>query len=124
MTHYTNLHTFNQHSSVCVKKCIKLIYSDGAPEFKKMCQGHRKGGVVQDITTPYRHTVNAKIERRNRMVLDGVRTALDASGVGLCFWPLGTRALGPIPTPTPGSSHLLVYFVGPFGDPGPWAQGP
>ena len=61
-------------------RVIKCIYSDGAPEFKKMCRKHRVEGVAHDVSTPYRHTAGAKIERRNRWVLDGTRTALERSG--------------------------------------------
>ena len=72
-------------------KVIISIYSDGAPEFHKACQKLRPEGVVHDISTPYRHTAGAKIERRNRLVLDGTRTAVDASGIGVAMWPRAVR---------------------------------
>ena len=43
------------------------------------------------FSTPYRHTAGAKIERRNRLVLDGARTALDTSGLGVVMWPRAVR---------------------------------
>ena len=72
-------------------RVIKCIYSDGAPEFKKMCRKHRTEGVAHDVSTPYRHTAGAKIERRNRLVLDGTRTALERSGLGHVLWPRAVR---------------------------------
>ena len=72
-------------------KIIKSIYSDGAPEFKRACKKLRPEGLAHDISTPYRHTTGAKIERRNRLVLDGARTALDTSGLGVVMWPRAVR---------------------------------
>ena len=72
-------------------KIIMSIYSDGAPEFKKACQKLRPEGVAHDVSTPYRHTAGAKIERRNRLVLDGARTALETSGLGVVRWPRAVR---------------------------------
>jgi hypothetical protein len=38
MTHYTNQHTFKQHSSVCIKKSVKLRQSYAFVDFWNIAQ--------------------------------------------------------------------------------------
>ena len=42
---------------------IKPIYSDGAPEFEKMCKKIRPEGIVHPTSTPGVSTSNARAER-------------------------------------------------------------
>ena len=70
---------------------INSIYTDGAPEFVYMCNRIRPEGICHSKSTPGVSSSNARAERRNRHVLEGTRTALDRSGLGVRLWPYAVR---------------------------------
>ena len=70
---------------------IKSIYTDGAPEFVKMCKNIRPEGICHPTSTPGVSISNARAERRNRHVLEGTRTALDRAGAGVKLWPYAVK---------------------------------
>ena len=72
---------------------IKSIYTDGAPEFVKMCKNIRPEGICHPTSTPGVSTSKARAERRNRHVLEGTRTALDRAGAGVKMWPYAAKHL-------------------------------
>jgi transposase InsO family protein len=69
-------------------RVIKEIYSDNAPEFKKMCE---KRLVSHPTSTPYISTSNSLAERRNRLVLEGARALLEKAGAGANLWPCAAK---------------------------------
>ena len=71
------------------KKTIKSFRSDNAGELKKAAT---QLGISNPRSTPYRSTTNAIAERRNRQVLEGIRTLLYVSGLPLTFWKFAARA--------------------------------
>ena len=70
---------------------IKSIYTDGAPEFVKMCKTIRPEGICHPISAPGVSTSNARVERRNRHVLEGTRAILDRACVGVKLWPYAVK---------------------------------
>ena len=52
---------------------VSLWYSDAAPELHAAC---RTLGIRHDTADPHRHETNGVIERCNRTVIEGARTAL------------------------------------------------
>ena len=67
---------------------VKNFYSDQAPELIKIA---KEFGWCHSTSVPYRSSTNARSERANRRVIEGVRTLLQQSGLPLNFWPLAAR---------------------------------
>ena len=63
------------------ERTVKCIYTDGAPEFEKMCAKARPEGICHPTSTPYVSSSNARAERRNRHVLGGTRAVLKRAGL-------------------------------------------
>ena len=67
---------------------VVAIRMDGAKEF---CQGRLEAhfisrGIAMQVTAPYAHSQNGKIERYIRTLEDGFQTLLADSGLSLSFW--------------------------------------
>ena len=63
---------------------VKEFYCDNAPE---LLQAAKTLKWVNPTSTPYRSTSNAKAERNNRLVLEGIRSVLSQSGLPSYWWP-------------------------------------
>ena len=53
MTHYTNPHTFNQYSRVCIKKSIKLRLSYAFADFRNIAQRAKLCKTVQNVPNSF-----------------------------------------------------------------------
>jgi len=67
---------------------IRAVRCDGAPE---LCHGRlgdhlRDRGIAVQVTAPYAHQQNGRIERYIRTLVDGMQTLLADSGLPFSFW--------------------------------------
>ena len=75
-------HHFGQNIN-SVKSNGFMVYSDAAPEFKRVC---RKLGILHRPATPNSDEANARHERFMGVFGDIIRTVLFQSGLPLFFW--------------------------------------
>nr|KYP61818.1 Retrovirus-related Pol polyprotein from transposon TNT 1-94 [Cajanus cajan]KYP63036.1 Retrovirus-related Pol polyprotein from transposon TNT 1-94 [Cajanus cajan] len=69
-------------------KCIKILRTDGggeftSGEFEGFCKEH---GIVHEVTAPYTPQHNGIAERRNRTILNMVRSMLKEKNLPHSFW--------------------------------------
>nr|KYP66838.1 Retrovirus-related Pol polyprotein from transposon TNT 1-94 [Cajanus cajan] len=70
------------------EKCIKILRTDGggeftSGEFEGFCKEH---GIVHEVTAPYTPQHNGIAERRNRTILNMVRSMLKEKNLPHSFW--------------------------------------
>jgi len=68
--------------------CVVAIHMDGA---KELCHGRLEAhlhsrGIAMQVTAPYAHSQNGKIEHFIRTLEDGFQTLLADSGLSMSFW--------------------------------------
>ena len=63
---------------------VKLLYTDGAPEYKEAAE---KLGWIHQRSTPYRPQTNGVAERNVQRIVQGTRAVLQQSGMDHCWWP-------------------------------------
>ncbi len=63
--------------------CGFIIYSDSAPEFRKVCKWSK---ILDKLATPNSDEGNARCERLMGVLGDIIRTVLSQSGLPLVFW--------------------------------------
>ena len=67
---------------------VKNFYSDKAPELVKEA---KEFGWCHSTSVPYRSSTNARMERMNRRIKDGIIVLLLQSGLPTRFWPLAAK---------------------------------
>lgn len=83
-----NKKAFHNFRGTNISKKIKRFYSDNAPERVATC---RELGIVHPTSIPYVSTTNAIAERGIRIIKEGTRVVLSASGVPTSMWPYAAR---------------------------------
>ena len=63
---------------------MKLLYTDGAPEYKEAAE---KLGWLHQKSTPYRPQTNGVAERNVQRIVQGTRAVLQQSCFEHCWWP-------------------------------------
>ena len=64
---------------------VKLLYSDNAPEFKKLA---KKLKLAKRTSTPRRPKTNARMENKQLLIGNGIKTSMLQSGLNRKFWKL------------------------------------
>ena len=80
--------TFKMDMEAITGKRIKTLRTDGGGEFTiKQFEIYIKStGIIHQITIPYIHYQNGKVERMNRVLEDKARCVLLASGLPTEYW--------------------------------------
>ncbi|GJW98655.1 retrotransposon protein, putative, ty1-copia subclass [Tanacetum coccineum] len=89
--------------SLNIGKTIKALRSDRGGEYISQFKDYLKAcGIVQQLTPPYTPQHNGVSERRNRTLLDMVRSMMNLTTLPLSFWDYAlesaTRILNMVPT--------------------------
>lgn len=82
---------------------LKCVRCDNAKEFKegRMKELLDEFGVEYELTEPYEHEQNGKVERANRTLLEKARCMLAESKLSLKYWPFAFRAAEFVANRTP-----------------------
>ena len=66
-----------------------IVRTDGGPEFQRSFKDYLiRKGIVRELGIPYRPQTRARVERHNRIVMDGVRCLLSQAGAPAGAWHL------------------------------------
>ncbi|GJV84472.1 putative RNA-directed DNA polymerase [Tanacetum coccineum] len=95
---------FQSRSRIATRKKIKALRSDRGGEYlsQEFKDYLSENGIVQNLTSPYTPQQNGVSERRNRTLLDMVRSMFNLTTLPLSFWDYAlesaVRILNMVPT--------------------------
>nr|GEU61776.1 retrotransposon protein, putative, Ty1-copia subclass [Tanacetum cinerariifolium] len=104
MRYFENFKVFKSKVELQLEKKIKALHSDRGGEYlsQEFKDYLSKNGIVQHITSLYTPQQNGVSERRNRTLLDMVRSMFNLTTLPLSFWDyaveLAVRILNMVPT--------------------------
>jgi hypothetical protein len=79
------------HSDVCgpmPSSSIKILRSDNGGEYtsKEFVNFCKDVGIKRELTTPYNPQQNSAVERKNRTILEAVKTMIHDQDLPMCLW--------------------------------------